>query len=78
MSRIFKNCLEAQKEIQRDLYEMGVEVQPYSMQDKIVEGDESYLTKELQGYSYSILHFDDMDEMEGVWMRWLTDLILLI
>jgi len=63
MSRIFKNCLEAQKEIERDLYEMGTEVQPSSMQDKVVVHDEEYLTKELQGYSYSILKFDDVNDL---------------
>ena len=64
--RIFENCLEAHGEIQRDLWEMGVNVQSYSMQDKIVEKDESYLTKELQGYSYSILEFDDKDKLPGL------------
>ena len=72
--RIFKNCLEAQKEIERTLFEMGVEVQPYSMQDKVVVHDEDYLTKELQGYSYSILKFDDMEDMKGLNLNWaLTD-----
>ena len=70
MSRIFANCLEAQKEIERDLYEMGTEVQPYSMQDRVVLNDDSYLTKELQGYSYSILNFDDVDEMRGLNLSW--------
>ena len=60
MSRIFANCLEAQKEIERTLFEMGTEVQSYSMQDKVVVHDEDFLTKELQGYSYSILKFDDV------------------
>jgi thymidylate synthase len=68
--RIFQNCLEAQKEIERTLFEMGVEVQPYSMQDKVVIHDEDYLTKELQGYSYSILKFDDMDNMKGLNLNW--------
>ena len=72
--RIFKNCMEAQKEIERTLFEMGVEVQSYSMQDKVVIHDEEFLTKELQGYSYSILHFDDVDDMKGLNLNWaLTD-----
>ena len=71
--RIFKDCLEAQKEIQRSLYEMGTEVQSYSMQDKVVVHDEDYLTKELQGYSYSILKFDDMEEMKGLNLNWALD-----
>lgn len=64
--RIFKNCLEAHGEIQRDLTEMGVEVQPYSFQDQVVHDKEEFLTKELQGYSYSILEFDDMDKLPGL------------
>ena len=67
--RIFKDCLEAQKEIQRDLFEMGTEVQPYSMQDKVVVHDEEFITKELQGYSYSILNFDDLDKI-GLNISW--------
>lgn len=70
LMRIFKNCLEAQKEIERSLFEMGTEVQSYSMQDKVVVHDEDYLTKELQGYSYSILHFDDVDEMKSLNLNW--------
>ncbi len=61
--RIFKDCLEAQREIERDLFEMGTEVQSYSMQDKVVAHDDRFLTKELQGYSYSILKFGDADEL---------------
>ena len=68
--RIFQNCLEAQKEIERTLFEMGVEVQSFSMQDKVVANDEDYLTKELQGYSYSITGFEDVDELNGINLNW--------
>jgi thymidylate synthase len=61
--RIFANCLEARKEIERSLFEMGTEIQSYSMQDKIVLHDENFLTKELQGYSYSILKFSDVNDL---------------
>lgn len=52
---MFINWEEAQEEIKRDLAEMGIEVRPKSMQDKVIEGNEEYFTKELQNYSYTIL-----------------------
>lgn len=61
--RIFSNCTEAISEIQRDLYEMGVEVESGSMQNKIVKGNKDYVTKELQGYSFTILDDEDMDSI---------------
>ena len=69
MSRIFSNCVEAQKEIERTLYEMGVEVQSFSMQDKVVSDNPDYLTKELQGYSYSILHFRSTERKMRILMK---------
>ena len=54
--RMFINWTEAYEEIKRDLAEMGVEVKPKTMQDKIIEGNEEYFTKELQNYSYTILN----------------------
>lgn len=52
---MFINWEEAQEEIKRDLAEMGIEVRPKTMQDKVIEGNEEYFTKELQNYSYTIL-----------------------
>lgn len=68
--RIYSNCKEAISEIQRDLFEMGIEVHPQSMQNKIVANDESYMTKELQGYSFMILNDSDMNEMVGECLNW--------
>ena len=48
--RIFANFLEAAKEIERDLWELGANVSTKSMQDKI--GD--FETKELIGYQFSV------------------------
>ena len=50
--RIFMNFNEAKEEIKRDLAEMGIVVKPKTMQDKIIEGNEDYETKELQNYSF--------------------------
>jgi len=68
--RIYKNCKEAISEIERDLFEMGIEAHSKSMQNKIVEDDEGYKTKELQGYSFTILNSEDKDEMVGECLNW--------
>ncbi|MGL4253985.1 MAG: thymidylate synthase [Fusobacteriaceae bacterium] len=46
---------ETREEIKRDLAEMGHIVKPKSMQNKIVEGNSDYETKELRNYVYTIL-----------------------
>lgn len=61
--RIFKDCKEMISEVHRDLFEMGIRVNPKTMQDKFVEGDENYQTIELSGYSFAILNTDDLDQM---------------
>ena len=52
--RIYITCKEAIKEVERDLFEMGVEVRGYSMQDKVVEGNEDYFTKEMTAYGFQV------------------------
>lgn len=52
--RIFQNFEEALGEIRRDLAEMGLEVHPQTMQDKVVKGNADYFTKELQNYDYTV------------------------
>lgn len=54
--RIYMNWQEAYEEIKRDLAEMGINVYPKTMQDKYIEGNEDYATKELQNYCYTILN----------------------
>lgn len=53
--RIFSNFSEAFSEIRRDLAEMGIDIHTKTMQNKNIEGDDNYSTKELQFYSYRIL-----------------------
>jgi len=61
--RIYTTCREAVKEVERDLWEMGIEVRTYSMQDKVVEGNEDYFTKELSPYVFMITNpLGDIDE----------------
>lgn len=59
--RIYMNWNEAYEEIKRDLAEMGINVYPKTMQDKYVEGNEDYATKELQNYCYTILNAKSED-----------------
>lgn len=61
--RIFKNCFEAASELKREVKEMGSEVHLQTMQDKDIEGDPDYFTKELLGYSYMIAEPADKDTM---------------
>lgn len=67
--RIFINAAEAFEEVKRDLCEMGIDVKPKSMQDKNIEGNPDYFTKELQNYSYSILDAKP-EEVPGVIQPW--------
>ena len=67
--RMFRDFPEAQNEIKRDLAELGVSVQPETMQDKVVAGDPDFLTKELSNYIYTVLR-PDYTEIEGVHEEW--------
>lgn len=62
MSRIYTHMYEAVKETERELIEMGIDVHPESMQDKVVKYDTDYDTKELQGYSYIITSGRSLEE----------------
>ena len=60
MSRIYSNCLEMIKEVERDAWEMGVQVPVQSMQDKVGE----LMTRELRAYGFTITPPQDkLDEM---------------
>jgi thymidylate synthase len=54
--RIYKNLYEAAKETQRNLHEMGIEVELKSMQNHIItaEEKEKFTTKEIMGESFCI------------------------
>jgi hypothetical protein len=52
--RIFTNPIEAVREVERDLWEMGITVHPQTMQDKVVKDDPDYATKEITGYAFKI------------------------
>lgn len=59
--RIYMDWNEAYEEIKRDLAEMGIDVFPKTMQDKNIEGNPDYATKELQNYCYTILNAKSED-----------------
>lgn len=61
--RIYKNLKEAASETKRELAEMGTEVRLETMQDKKIEGDPDYFTKELIGYSFMVTNTDDLLEL---------------
>lgn len=67
--RIYIDWEEAYEEVKRDLAEMGILVKPKTMQDKKVEGNEDYETKELQNYCYTILNAKSSD-ITGVTQPW--------
>ena len=52
--RIYSDCLEMVKEVERDLFEMGLKVKSATVQDRVVDGDEA-MTMELNGYCYKII-----------------------
>lgn len=54
--RIYSNFKEAVSEVGRDIAEMGIEIQPNTMQDKYVGDDKNYLTKEIQNYVYTVIN----------------------
>lgn len=59
--RIYSSVLEAVKEIERDLFEMGVENKALTVQDLDVKNNSNYDSKELIGYGYVITKFDEFD-----------------
>ena len=67
--RIYQDALEMIKEVERDLAEMGIRYQSYSVQDKIVKDDPDYQTLELMGYAYKLTArdgvFEKLEEMLG-------------
>lgn len=63
--RIFANATEAFDEIERDLFEMGIESHPPTVQDKDVKDNDEYITKELIGYSYSLVN-PEVDELSTI------------
>ena len=65
--RIYSKPLEAVRETEREVWEMGISVRPQTMQDNIIKDDEMYTTKEIRGYSFKITGWQyDFDELMEV------------
>lgn len=52
--RIFQDPYEAMREVEREMWEMAIDVHPQTMQDKRIADDPDYKTKEVQGYGFKI------------------------
>lgn len=61
--RIFRNCAEAASEVKREVAEMGKEVKLKTYQDKNIENDPKFFTRELICYSFMISEPKDKDKL---------------
>lgn len=61
--RIYTDYKEVISEIKRDLVEMWQPISTYSMQNKIIEGNSDYETKEITNYSFCLSNFDNIEDM---------------
>lgn len=59
MGRIYKNTKECLNELRREMVEMGIKVAPFSYQNKVIKGNEDFITRELQAYEFTILDTSD-------------------
>lgn len=63
LMRIFNTMYEAMNEIERDLFEMGINSHPSTYQDQEVGHKPEFETKEMLGYSFSIQDWEDRDDV---------------
>lgn len=61
--RIYTDYKEVISEIKRDLVEMGQPISTYSMQNKVIEWNSDYETKEITNYSFCLSNFDNIENM---------------
>lgn len=61
--RIYQNCVQMICEEARNLIEMGVRRRTKTMQNKNIQNDEGFVTKELINNSFCILDTSDREEM---------------
>ncbi len=55
--RIYNNPMEMVREVERDLFEMGIHVHPDTMQDKNVKDNPDFDTLEVQAYGYTLTNW---------------------
>lgn len=56
--RVYSDCRELMSEMGRDLWEMGKKVTPKSYQNKVIEGNEDFVTKEIICEQYCLTSLD--------------------
>lgn len=61
--RIYSSILDAVKETERELFEMGIDNHAPTVQDLDVSKNSNYDSKELIGYGYSITEFEDKNKI---------------
>lgn len=59
--RIYSNAYELLSEMGRNLWEMGLENRPKTYQNKVIEGKDDFITKELICEQYCLTHLPDPD-----------------
>lgn len=57
--RIYTDCRELMSEMGRDLWEMGQIVKPKTYQNKVIDGNEDFITKELICKQYCLTSLDE-------------------
>lgn len=73
--RIFKNLEEMHKEVERELKHNGLVYQTQTVQDKNVENNEDFKTKELLGYSFIVREPDVVSYIASLGLndKWISE-----
>lgn len=58
--RIYENAYQLMSEMGRNLWEMGIENRPKTYQNKVIEGNPDFITKELIAESYCLTNLPDL------------------
>ena len=61
--RIYGNCYELMSEMGRNLYEMGAIVKPKHYQNKDIDGNDDFITKELICEQYCLIELPDPENL---------------
>ena len=61
--RIYSDCYQLMSETGRNLWEMGIEVKPKSYQNKIIAGNDDFITKELMAEQYCLTSLNNVEAL---------------
>lgn len=70
--RIYNTLLSAFREVERDLWEMGIKVHPQTMQNKQIAQDDDFMTKEVRGYGFKLSNFVLNEQSIGEAIRYVV------